>query len=694
MKGIGFFEQNVEKIVLVVMAMVFLAVLAMQFTLQPNQVEIGGQTLPPERAFQPVAAEAERLAAVLRQDNPELPEAPGADMAAALESGLAADVAPREELPIEFGPRLALGHGPEQLEDDALYAELVVPAPTGLIGHAYASTLNPVSVKRTPGLAELVSASQPYDKSYVSIEAALDGVALAEAVEADPDGEEGPLRPFPLHWRSGLAVLGVQMERQRHLPDGTWGEPQPVGATPGSPDLLTRVLSEDINGRDLALAVDDASAVAGQVLRPEPPPVIAGEHWKPPSRFEERRVDLTPEQREIERNVAELDQTDERIERVNQQIEDLQQQPTRDDPSRQITPRPGPGTRGGPPPRPSTTPTTDPKERKIRGLQAQLERLDEQRERVIAALTELGWSPATSDQEDDAWRLEPIDPLMQNPATPLWAHDMRADPGAVYRYRARVAVNNPAFGHAEFMAEEQKQLAESPVVISDWSDWTEPIEVLDDEYYFITSATEGGGIVDKPAASVEVYRFYYGYWRRETVRLEPGDVIATSIVFADPESLRIYDLSGVELDADPNQPDPFPDPRQPVWDDPRNPRGPGQIAPPDPRNPRGPGQMVPPDPRNPRGNPDPQPNAPVLDLPFEPGPAELPVQVDAILLDVALWPSAVDSGPGGVRIDAHQVFLRDTDGTIVSRRPDLERQTGLYRMVAASAREAERRDTE
>jgi len=701
MKGIGFFEQNIEKIVLVVMALVFLAVLAMQFTLQPNQVEVGGQTLPPERAFNPVATEAERLSNALLRTDPPLPEAPVANMAEALEAGLDTDVAPHAELPIALGPRVPLRPTEATVDEGSLYAELVVPAPTGLIAHAYASTLNPVSVKQTPGLAALVPASQPFDKSYVSVEATLDGEALAEAAETDPDGDEGPLRPFPLHWRSGLTVLGVQIERQLHLPDGTWGEAQPVAPAPGEPDLLGRVLSKDINGRELALAVDDASTLGTQLLRPDPPPVIAGERWKPPALFEERSVELTPEQREIERNVAELDKFDERIERIQQQIEDLQQRPQRDDdPRRSPAPRPGSGGRGGAGgPSRQPTQTTNPTERKARSLQAQLERFGEQREQVLATLTDLGWSPNAPDEEDDAWRLEPIDPLTQNPATPLWAHDMRADPGAVYRYRARVAVNNPAFGRGEFMVEEQKQLADSPVVFSEWSGWSDPVDVLDDEYYFITSATEGGGIVDEPAASVEVYRFYYGYWRRESVRLEPGDVIATAITFPNPDELRIYDISGVEVasndDLNP-PPDPYPDPRS-------NPRGLPQ--PPGRGYPNPPGVISPPtDPRNP-GYTDPryqqqqqqqrqQPKEPALNLPFEPGPSELPVEVDAILLDVALWPSAVDTGLEGVRSDAHEVFLRDTDGRIVSRRPDLERQTSLYRMVSASAREAERREGE
>jgi hypothetical protein len=61
-------------------------------------------------------------------------------------------------------------------------------------------------------------------------------------------------------------------------------------------------------------------------------------------------------------------------------------------------------------------------------------------------------------------------------------------PGKTYRYRMMVAVNNPAFARTSALVKEQQDLAGSPLVYSAASQWSEPIQVMADQYYFVTSA--------------------------------------------------------------------------------------------------------------------------------------------------------------------------------------------------------------
>lgn len=72
-----------------------------------------------------------------------------------------------------------------------------------------------------------------------------------------------------------------------------------------------------------------------------------------------------------------------------------------------------------------------------------------------------------------------------------------------------------------------------------WSTWTGDVPVDAQENFFITSAsptTALGG----PRATVEMYKFYYGYPRRASVNLQPGDVLAGTARL--PEGLLVFDI--------------------------------------------------------------------------------------------------------------------------------------------------------
>lgn len=78
----------------------------------------------------------------------------------------------------------------------------------------------------------------------------------------------------------------------------------------------------------------------------------------------------------------------------------------------------------------------------------------------------------------------------------------------------RVVVNNPLFAKEQFLSDAQKPAAASPTTEGEWSGWSSPISVERDRHFFVVSGSENDALGNGPRAAVEVYQFYYGYWRR------------------------------------------------------------------------------------------------------------------------------------------------------------------------------------
>jgi hypothetical protein len=273
-------------------------------------------------------------------------------------------------------------------------------------------------------------------------------------------------------------------------------------------------------------------------------------------------------------------------------------------------------------------------ERRITGLERQLAS-------VVDQLTRQGWQEAPGREEEPAAEARATRPLLESGAVRLWAHDLTVQPGKTYRYRMVVSVNNPAFARESALSAEQQDMARRPMLQSRASAWSGPIEVLDDQYFFVRAAQEAQhiGQIHTPAtANVEVFRFFYGYYRRGTVRLEPGDLIASTLRLPESEMLPIFDLGRQEPG--------------------RNGERPGAAG--------GEGQ---------------QPEAA-----SRPWTDPVIAVLDQFLVDVASIPGSM-SGPGQqIRMAAH---LRGENGGIMTRYPDVDMQNEVYRRVLASAQEGE-----
>ncbi len=101
----------------------------------------------------------------------------------------------------------------------------------------------------------------------------------------------------------------------------------------------------------------------------------------------------------------------------------------------------------------------------------------------------------------------------------FWAHDDTVRPGENYRYRLRLGVINPVAG-TNNISKDELNMQNHTILWSDFSGVTPVIDIPKREYFFVRDFQESSGNV-----SVEVDKFFLGYWRSENFNVKPGEII-------------------------------------------------------------------------------------------------------------------------------------------------------------------------
>lgn len=702
LKGISAFEQHADKAVLGAMGVVFMGVIAQQLLTSPNNVKIGNATYPPAQAFGPVEEEARKIEGQLIAPATGMPDVKPFTLTEKLSIGSTArtHIEPHR---LALGEPVSLGASSTARQvASGTYGLPTIAAPTNVIAHPYLSTINPLEVVRNADLAKVLPAQQPFDKAAVSIEATFDGTALRAALEGDPDGA-GPQEPLPLAWwrdvggrGDGVQIVGVEVQRETlRLPDGS----TPASATialvpsmPGRPDYRSE-WNKVKSIADVPQYLDLIRGNAEQIQRPGYYTTIAGPEWTPPS--EAPVVTDVSETSAKDRLKARLDEIDKSIIDLEQKLqaaggprttvpppnETPEQRRTRlkeeadrkkaelEAQRQQRGPGGGPGgARPGLPSDPRSTELSKPTQNAAT-IETQLRGKKTQRERLVKQLEAMGEKVASAAKSATETTLGFYD----DPAIRLWVHDVSAQPGATYRYRTRVIVNNPAFGRN--LQDSQKDLAKNNTIASDWSDWTGEIPVDSFEYFFVTNADPSAAPSGRPRASMELYQFYYGFFRVARLSAEPGDVIAGN---ANLPELKLADMDKLkQANIDPTAATPT------------TPAGTRPGGEPSARDPRRGGGLEPADPRTAleQGRAPGTPPAAATDLAggdllTQALPRDRRLQALASLLDVV--PAAYATSAGGVQTERFSVVFRNQNGTLAVRSPDEDRARDAYKRVLAS----------
>lgn len=107
----------------------------------------------------------------------------------------------------------------------------------------------------------------------------------------------------------------------------------------------------------------------------------------------------------------------------------------------------------------------------------------------------------------------------------FWAHDATVAPEKIYRYRIRLGVLNPAAG-----INDDSQPQNNDVVLwSEFSSVTDTVYIPRRSYFFAKGYKEASGV------SVEVMKFYQGYWRSQDFSVKPGETVGAVVELEEEE---------------------------------------------------------------------------------------------------------------------------------------------------------------
>ena len=632
LKGINPIERNIEKIVLGVVFVVLLGALAMQFLLQPNNVKVdGNRSVPPQDIYIELANEARTLQGRIDDRDPSLPDVPDTDLQDRYLAGRGTNASGVDRLApviaeatdvmnnVQIDPGSSVASGGPVMAPRA-------PAPTNTVAHAQWGTIDPFSLSEHAELAAFVPGTQPYDLASVSVEGLFSGTTLDDLLSS---GDEG-LRAIPGTWRRSVEIVGVSLERQRLLVDGSWGDAEASTPIPGGFDLFADADVDDIDLSSLLGIASDAGRNRKDVVQPRSAGLIAGPHWEPPTRAKETEAAMSETGSlprllvDLARAEANLDELEERKASQSGQPRSTSRSSGGGEGSASRTS--GGGSRPTSGSRPSGRQTGI--DKRISDARDSVDALQERVEEAEQALEE------RRQGEDDSLSL----PLTEQEELRIWAHDVGVQPGATYRYRIRAVINNPLYkkgSQLDESDEQQQSLTREALVHGAWSDWTEPVSVGDRTYYFVTNASRENRLARSGAqATVEVFHMYYGHYRSDRILLEPGDAVRVDVGV--PPGFVLFDAEALGEEGM----------RRYITK------------------------------QSTHGEETPEG--------VEWAPTELEVGVPAFLLDVSELPLTRE-GALGEREAIRQVVVRTPDGRLEVRRPSEELETPGYASAQSSA---------
>lgn len=114
----------------------------------------------------------------------------------------------------------------------------------------------------------------------------------------------------------------------------------------------------------------------------------------------------------------------------------------------------------------------------------------------------------------------------------IWAFDDTVEPGGMYRYRMRVGVFNPVAG-TDQLVERDMDKRNQAILWSRYSEVTRPVAIPQMVYLFAKNVQDRTN-----SATVEVARYKMGYWRSEDFQVRPGEAIGGIVESREPERDR------------------------------------------------------------------------------------------------------------------------------------------------------------
>lgn len=546
-KIVSFLEENVEKIVLVVVGLVCLWLLVTRVVFSPNRMPYDNKSFSPGAIDDYVSKQAELLKHTLGQPpEPPAPYEPNLPRFTALLDLAVRNIDARAYLPQPYNssarPRI---EGAYNLPD------------IGDVNGVAIEHIRTVAYEPVEGIASQSSYAQagyePNDIDLVTVEGNFDVAGLYRRFLDCFAGDDLPVeRRDPCLARPVFA--SVQLQRQELNADGSWSNWQTVPRLKIDPlkKLLEGIEDADkLPARSIKVRIRqfDSQEVMMGLLQPTTYQIaLAREDWFPPS-LHKKFVKLREEQQmEEKRKLLEQEKT----------ARDVKLQEERR--ARTEDTRLGQGGLGGGSRGTDVTGGRDTRSRTDRSdrLADRGTATGSSRLRDSGRLTDSGRSTDSGRLRDsgrsrdelaiekdrlakerDILTRQPMDILndefnrilitgrtdlsRMRQSLVFWAHDDSAEPKKSYRYRIRFGVFNPVAGASEDSSAGKSRMQDN-ILWSEFSSPTETVNISGNLYLFAKDLQEAAKIV-----TVQVSKYKMGRWYSQDFAVRQGESIGKPV---------------------------------------------------------------------------------------------------------------------------------------------------------------------
>lgn len=590
-KGIPFWEQHIEKMVLGLAALALLGVLAIvALDLDAVTADIDNRVLGPAEVDEVMVAKASELSRKLQPDadaDIEQFASVSGGGGEAYRQRLDESTAPGTSPPL-IAPSLAAILLPAEVGSaDVWYYEPVIPEPK--IQPMVMQTIDTIQASeldRVPTLSSMLDGGSR-DVVWTTPVASIDLAAIRSELEGR-DSMTDPMRSqIPSNWYNRRPYfVDVVFERQAMGRDGEWGAAAMVEPVPGMLSFREEIADLMANSgldagfrQQVWLTLDDKVRQL-EVMQPDFY-LTVNDTFAEPALFDERVESSTSDlddvsdeeaarrtqQREIERRLRDRVNSAKRVEATLEELGGPLRQDEIDQAKGGGSGNGRSGGRGGG----KSDPNGDPgfgssgqgkkgsaasasDQRRRLTLTLKLDRLKVEIDRLQAEFEALNPAAAAAMTGLDDEVVEMIDVAADDEML-VWTHDLSVEAGVTYRYRCRVLLYNPLFARSRQLLEAQQNLATAFTIDSLTSDWSAPVEIKPPVEFYVVRASEDGGSMGLGEIRIEMYRYFDGSRRSEQFSVQPGEQIGRTATVTDSGTPTTVDFSTnwylVDVIADP-----------------------------------------------------------------------------------------------------------------------------------------------
>jgi hypothetical protein len=544
-KGIPFWEQHIEKFILAGFGVVLLGVGAWQVIMRPTHTTFENKPAGPDEVERSLKARADALSAKLAASATSTPLVDG-ELPLAMKTfpdAIDGGVSPRATLPT-IAPSLAAAILPSEAAVDAgRFYEPSMKAPRMVTVRQESDTLDETVLTKYPELADVFKPlaedpSQARDITWLLPVAEVDVASMRNELRRSMMDKKPPSLAIPALWyNDALWIVDVVFERQERLADGTWSAPLLVDALPTQLSFRKELPKAGIDLRDEMFRLLGQPDKVVEVLQPEfletkgntfSAGVVLSATEEGSANVAGESPDLRRLKQTYARRVLERDRTLELVKALGgpcyskkSEERDRNREEDQDGGGGGGGRAPGGGGLGGGMSGGKNKGGPDKKEdeEKCIRLTRRWEDLNSKIEKLEADIKRL--SPAEDLDGKGSGGLD----LAKDEKLLVWAHDIWVKPGATYRYTCRIDSYNPFFARKRQLVPDQQDLSDSFLIASATSASSAPVTVEPPVAIFVIDAQANGGKLGLGRARVELYRFFDGVRRLETIEVQPGDRI-------------------------------------------------------------------------------------------------------------------------------------------------------------------------